>query len=250
MKGTLKAHAKQLKLSYIKDHLDQHIEESEAFNEPYEAFLEKLFEAELKHRRHNSIQRRLKLANFPYPKYLDTLDFEALPQDLKHHFKALSSLKFLADKQNLILAGNPGTGKTHTAIGLGIKAAEAGHKVYFAHVPSLIVELKEAKSSQKLHFLKRRLERYPLIILDELGYISFDYEGSELLFNLISTRNERSSTIITTNLSFSRWQEIFKDPVITAAMVDRLTHHSYVIDMNGTSYRYLEQKRSKESKVT
>ena len=93
-------------------------------------------------------------------------------------------------------------------------------------------------------------DRYPLIILDELGYIFFDYEGAELLLNLISTRNERSSTIITTHLAFNRWQEIFKDPVITAAMVDRLTHHSYVIDMNGTNYCYLEQKRLKESKLT
>ena len=250
MKSTLKDYSKQLKLSYVKAHVEQHIEESESLNEPYEAFLEKLFEAELKHRSHNTIQKRLKLANFPYPKYLDTLDFEALPEDMKQHFKALGSLKFIGDKHNLILAGNPGTGKTHIAIGLGIKAAEQGHKVYFAHVPSLIVELKEAKSTQKLYALMRRLERYPLIILDELGYISFDYEGSELLFNLISTRNERSSTIITTNLAFNRWQEIFKDPVITAAMVDRLTHQSYVIDMNGTSYRYLEQKRFKESKLS
>ena len=155
----------------MKEHVAQHIEESEAFNEPYETFLEKLFEAELKHRSHNSIQKRLKLANFPYPKYLETLDFEALHSDLKHHFKALSSLKFLGEKQNLILVGNPGTGKTHPASGLGIKAAEAGHKVYFAHVPSLILELKEAKNTQKLHI--------PSII---------------------------------TNLTFNRWQEIFKIP--------------------------------------
>ena len=155
MSNRLKAYAKQLKLSYVKEHFSQHIEESEAFHEPYETFLVKLSDAELKQRSHNSIQKRLKLAHFPYTKVLDTLDYEALPEDLKHHFKALSSLKFLREKQNPIFAGNPGAGKTHTAIGLGIKAARAGHKVFFAHVPSLILELKEAKNAAKIHALKR-----------------------------------------------------------------------------------------------
>jgi len=140
------------------------------------------------------------------------------------------------------MAGNPGTGKTHLSIGLGIKAAQKGYKVYFAHVPSLIVELKESRNERKLLTFKRKIEKYDLIILDELGYVSFDKEGAELLFNMISERVERASTIITTNLSFDRWDEIFHDPVITAAIVDRITHKSYVLNMNGTSYRYREQK--------
>lgn len=116
------------------------------YHGPYETFLEKLYETKLKHRSHNSIQKRLKLVRFLYPKVLDTLDYEALPEDLKHHFKALSSLKFLKEKQNLIFAGNLCNGKTHTAIGLGIKAAQAGHKVFFAHVPSLILELSKLRT--------------------------------------------------------------------------------------------------------
>jgi len=128
------------------------------------------------------------------------------------------------------------------AIGLGIDACNMGYKVYFATVPSLINELKESKSDKKLYTFEKRFEKYDLIIADELGYISFDKEGSELLFTFLSLMAERKSTIITTNLSFDRWNEVFNDAVLTAALIDRLTHKSYVINMNGNSYRMKETK--------
>ncbi|NLB79623.1 MAG: ATP-binding protein, partial [Clostridiaceae bacterium] len=136
-----------------------------------------------------------------------------------------------------------GTGKTHIATGLGIKACLEGYKVFFSTVPLLVNLPRETRSTKTLRTFENRFERYDLVIADELGYISFDKEGSELLFTHLSLRAGRKSTIITTNLSFERWEEIFKDPVMTAAMIDRLTHKSYIVNMNGNSYRLKETQR-------
>ena len=133
-------------------------------------------------------------------------------------------------------------GKTHLAIGLGIKACLAGYKVMFATVPLLVNRLKESRSERTLGRLESIFEKYDLVIADELGYISFDKEGSELLFTHLSLRAGRKSTIITTNLSFERWDEIFSDTVMAAAMIDRLTHKSYILNMNGSSYRLKETR--------
>jgi len=170
------------------------------------------------------------------------LSIEDLPHDAKKKLKVLVSLEFIKNGQNVIFAGNSGTGKTHISIGLGIKAAMAGYKVMFATVPLLINKLKESRSEKTLQMFESRFEKYDLVIADELGYISFDKEGSELLFTYLSLRAGRKSTIITTNLSFERWDEIFIDSVMTAAMIDRLTHKSYMINMNGNSYRLKETK--------
>jgi DNA replication protein DnaC len=134
------------------------------------------------------------------------------------------------------------SGKSHISIGLGIKAAMAGYKVLFTSIPLLINQLKEARSQRTLRSYELRFEKYDLVIADELGYISFDKQASELLFTHLSLRAGRKSTIITTNLSFDRWEEIFSDPVITAAMTDRLTHKSYIVDMIGPSYRLKETR--------
>ena len=157
--------------------------------------------------------------------------------------KVLSSLDFIDTGQNIILAGNPGTGKTHLSIGLGIKACLVGYKVLFTTVPLLVNQLKESRSQKMLRAFKNKFEKYDLVIADELGYISFDKEGSELLFTSLSLRAGRKSTIITTNLSFDRWGEIFQDPVMTAAMIDRLTHKAYIVNMNGNSYRLKETQQ-------
>ena len=151
-------------------------------------------------------------------------------------------MKFIKDGQNVILSGNCGTGKTHIAIALGIKACLDGYKVLFTTVPLFITQLKELKSNKSLRAYQSKLSKYDLVILDEFGYISADKEGAELLFTHISLRAGQKSTIITTNLSFDRWGEIFGDPVMTAAMTDILTHKSYVVNMNGNSYRVKETK--------
>lgn len=238
----IKQQAKELRLPYIQKQIEAHIKQANSENSTYEEFLTTLLDYEIELRRSNSINKRIREAHFPYKKYLDEVVTEALPEGLKAYYKQLCSLDFIRMKQNIIFSGNPGTGKTHISIGLGIKACMEGYNVFYAHVPNLIIELKEAKNERVLNRLKRKFQKYDLVILDELGYISFDREGAELLFNFISTRSEVKSTIITTNLSFDRWSEIFHDPVITAAMVDRITHRSYVVNMNGNSYRIKQTK--------
>lgn len=238
----IKKYISELKIPGINQGLKMKIEEAYKLDKPYEDFLLDIFAEAYVVRKENGRKNRIRNARFPYKKYLDELKIEYLPEDGRKRFKELKTLNFIAEGRNVILAGNPGTGKTHMAIGLGIDACNMGYKVYFATVPSLINELKESKSDKKLYTFEKRFEKYDLIIADELGYISFDKEGSELLFTFLSLRAERKSTIITTNLSFDRWNEVFNDAVLTAALIDRLTHKSYVINMNGNSYRMKETK--------
>lgn len=185
---------------------------------------------------------RIRSANFPEKKLLDELDVEALPQNAATRLPHLKELHFIQEKQNILLIGSPGTGKTHIAIGLGIEACLAGYKVYFTSVSSLVNQLKESRSERTLRSFELKFEKYDLVIIDELGYISFDKEGAEQLFTHLSLRAGRASTIITSNLSFDRWEEVFHDPILTAALTDRLTHRAHVINMIGGSYRILETK--------
>lgn len=235
--------SKELRLPAIRRTIAEEIEEAEKGNLSYEDFLYGLLLKESDLRIENGKKNRIRAANFPYKKYIEDLSLEDLPHDAKKKLKVLKSLDFIKNGQNIILAGSPGTGKSHIAIGLGIKACLAGYKVMFATVPLLINRLKESRSEKTLQLFESRFEKYDLVIADELGYISFDKEGSELLFTYLSLRAGRKSTIITTNLSFERWDEIFIDSVMTAAMIDRLTHKSYMINMNGSSYRLKETKK-------
>lgn len=208
----------------------------------YESYLNVLLQKEYELRISRRLQNRIRLANFPCKKYLDDLVIKELPLDAQKKLLTIKSLDFIRNGQNVILAGNPGTGKTHIGIGLGIKACLEGFTVLFTTVPSLITELKETRSSKKLRAFENKFAKYDLVICDEFGYISFDKEGAQLLFTHLSLRAGRKSTIITTNLSFEGWSEIFGDPVLTAAMVDRLTHKAFMINMKGDSYRIKETK--------
>jgi len=238
----IKEYVKELKIPGINQGLRMKIEEAYKLNQPYEELLRDIFMEAYDMRMENGRKNRIRNARFPYKKYLDELQVDYLPEDAKKKFKELKTLRFIEEGRNIILAGNPGTGKTHLSIGLGINACNKGYKVFFTTAASLINELKETKSDKKLYTFEKRFEKYDLIILDELGYISFDKEGSELLFTFLSLRAERKSTIITTNLSFDRWNEIFNDAVLTAALIDRMTHKSYVLNMNGESYRIRETR--------
>ncbi len=238
----IKEYVKELKIPGINQGLRMKIEEAYKLNQPYEELLRDIFMEAYDMRMENGRKNRIRNARFPYKKYLDELQVDYLPEDAKKKFKELKTLRFIEEGRNIILAGNPGTGKTHLSIGLGINACNKGYKVFFTTAASLINELKETKSDKKLYTFEKRFEKYDLIILDELGYISFDKEGSELLFTFLSLRAERKSTIITTNLSFDRWNEIFNDAVLTAALIDRMPHKSYVLNMNGESYRIKETR--------
>lgn len=234
--ANIKAYAKQLKLPYIMQNI-----ESEAQNarNPLE-FMQEMLEHEYLRRLDTSKQNRIRTAGFPMKKLLEDLEIDRLPKDAQNKLGQLETLQFVENNQNLILAGRPGTGKTHIAIGLGIKACNEGYRTLFTTTTGLINRLKESCSQKSLTALERQFMAYDLIIIDELGYISFDKEGSELLFSYLSLRAERKSTIITTNLKFDKWHEIFKDPLMTTAMVDRLTHKSFILDMDGDSYRLYE----------
>lgn len=233
-------YSKYLRLPGIKGNLKRIANEARESEMNYEEFLRTLLEEEYEIRKQNAIQSRIRTAKFPQRKYLEDLKEEYLPKDAQNKLEKLKTLEFIKTGQNIILSGNPGTGKSHIAISLGIKACVEGYKVLFFSVPTLITKLKESRSEKILRIFQSRLEKYDLIIVDELGYISFDKEGSELLFTSLSLRANNKSTIITTNLSFDRWEEVFKDPVLTAAMVDRLAHKAFMVNMNGNSFRIKE----------
>lgn len=245
----IKEYAKYLKLAYshrsAAEFIQEHISNGSSIDECYAELLK--HECEI--RMENGKQNRIRLASFPYRKYLMDLQTEFLPDDAKEKIGILKTLEFVRNGQNLILAGNPGTGKTHIAIALGIQACLEGYKVLFYNAPNLINRLKEARSDRMLLTVQRQFESYDLVIIDELGYISFDKEGGELLFTHLSLRAERKSTIITTNLSFEKWEDIFKDPVMTAAIIDRITHKALAINMNGNSYRLRETQKLMKHKI-
>jgi len=235
-------YTKKLHLPEIRKNYKALATEAENDNLPYQEYILQLLEKENDRRNDNRKLNLIRRAGFSTKKYLEDLQVEFMPNDGKRKLKALKTLDFIREGQNVILAGNPGTGKTHLAIALGIKACMEDYKVLFTTVPYLITKLKESRSLKTLRQIENQFLKYDLVICDELGYISFDKEGSELLFSNLSLRTGKKSTIITTNLSFDRWQEIFKDPVLTAAMVDRLTHKAYIVNMNGNSYRLKETK--------
>jgi DNA replication protein DnaC len=236
----IKTLTKEIGLPGIRRNFELLLDEFKEKDKSYNQFLQKLLEIEFVSRTKNRKASRIRQAMFPYKKYLDELKLEDLPDDAKTKLPELENLDFIKHGRNIILAGNPGTGKTHIAIGLGIKACLNDFKVHFTTVPRLITQIKESRSEKTLRQFENRFEKYDLVICDEFGYISFDKEGAELLFSHLSLRAGIKSTIITTNLSFDRWSEIFGDTVLTAAMVDRLTHKAHIVNMNGKSYRIKE----------
>ena len=234
--------SKELRLPAFRNEYEQIAQESAKDNTDYETFLLRLMEREYDTRLENRKKAQIRLAGFSAKLYLHDLKRDLLPVDAAAKLTMLERLDFVASGQNIILAGNPGTGKTHIAIGLGLKACLQGYRVYFTTVHGLLTQLRESHAQRTLRQMELRFERYDLVICDEFGYISFDKEGAELLFNHLSLRAGRKSTIVTTNLGFDRWNEIFGDPVLTAALVDRLTHKAHLVNMNGESYRLRETK--------
>lgn len=234
--------ANTLLLPYIRDNHELIAEEAKMNDYAYEDFLKELLEAEIQLRRSNSLKRRIKNAHFPNIMTFTDFTTDHFSVEIKQKIRQLQTLSFIEQKENIILVGNPGTGKTALSVALGYKACEEGKNVLFISVPLLMMEINEAMSSNQIINYKKRFERYNLVILDELGYCSFSKEAGEVLFNLLSSRNEAGSIIITSNLTIDKWVEIFKDKILTGAIIDRLTNKAHLIDMSGESYRIKQTK--------
>lgn len=234
---------KELKLPTVKDSLDDIESDALAQNWGYRRFLRTLLQREIEQRFENRKYIRIKRGNFPQMKYLQELVREDLPTEGRNLLPELETLDFIREGRNIVMYGNPGTGKTHIAIGLGIKACMEGYNVYFTTVPHLLTQIREARTDKTMQVLESRFRKFDLVICDEMGYVSFDKEGAELLFNMISTRTGERATIITTNLPFTRWEEIIKDKVLCSALVDRLCHKARLVNMTGQSYRVRETQK-------
>lgn len=239
----LRGLASELGLRSMAENMDEILRAAADGTQSFQDIIFQYFNAEYQRRLDERRKQRIRTAGFPRIKLLEQLNRDELPQGVKTLLPTLEAMDFIAKAQNIVLYGNPGTGKTHIATGLGIKACAEGYSVMFCSVPHLITQIKECKSSRTLHALENRFKKYDLVICDEFGYVSCDKEAGELLFNHLSLRADAKSTIITTNLAFDRWGEVIKDKVLVAALVDRLTHNAHLINMNGESYRLKETKK-------
>jgi DNA replication protein DnaC len=209
----------------------------------YPTFLLRLAERELIDREKRSAERRIKAARFPLIKTLDTFDFAAQPSVNEALVRELVTGQYIGRRENALLVGNSGTGKTHLAIALGFSACAQGRRVRFFTVTELITELLEARQERHLQRTLKQLERHDLLVLDELGYVPFSRPGADLLFEVISRAYERVSLIVTTNLPFEQWTEVCGSERLTGAILDRLTHRVHILEANGESYRLRESKR-------
>lgn len=233
----IKELAKELKLGNTKNEIENIIEESIQKELIASEIIELYLEGEVRARRDNSLNNRIKRAKFPNKYYLCDLITHNYDDKIKEKINELETLQFINSNENVIMVGNPGVGKTHLATALGLEACNQGYNVLFMCAPSIVIELKEAYNESQLNRYKEKFKKYDLVIIDELGYISFDKTGSELLFNLISERNNKGSLIITSNLTFDKWKDVFNDPILTGALVDRLVYKSSVMNMVGESHR-------------
>lgn len=237
-----------LRLAAFRNDIEEIITQAVQQNASYEQVILDLLKAEQQVRMINRKKVQMRNAAFPQLKYLQDINRADLPADAIAKLPILETLDFITTGQNVILGGSPGTAKTHIAIGLGIKAVQQGYNVMFTTVSKLLTQIRESYSNRTLRMLELRFEKYDLVICDEFGYISFDKQGAEMLFNHLSLRTGIKSTIITSNLSFDKWNDIFgKDTVLTAALLDRLTHKAYLVNMNGQSYRMKETKKIQDS---
>ena len=211
----------------------------------YATFLLRLAEKEVLRREQRSAERRIKAAKFPVIKVIDTFKFKAQPSINEPLVRELLRGEYVGKKENVLLVGNPGTGKTHIACALAFAACAVGRKVRFYTVTDLVTELIECREERRLQRLQKQLQQLDLIVLDELGYIPFSKTRAELLFEVISRAYEYQSLIVTSNLPFDQWTTIFGCERLTGALLDRLTHRCHILEANGESYR-LRQARKKE----
>jgi DNA replication protein DnaC len=244
----LKSHFRQLRLPSMSREFERLARDAAATNQNYQEFLLRLTESELATRAAAAVSRRIKDARFPVLKDFDTYDFSVLPQLSKPKVLELARCEWIEHKYNCCLVGSHGTGKTHISIALGQAACRRGLRVRFFTAAALVTELEKAQKQYTLDRFLGQLERVHLLICDELGYVSLSRGGIELLFQVFADRYERGSLLLTTNLPFSEWNQIFQGERMTAALLDRLTHRCHIFEMNGESYRFRESMKTRKNR--
>ncbi|MEJ2117408.1 MAG: IS21-like element helper ATPase IstB [Alphaproteobacteria bacterium] len=241
----LEHHLKQLKLPTFLREYDKLARQCAAENIDHPRYLLRLCELEQIERERRMVERRIRAAKFPAVKSLDTFDFKAIPSLNKVLVNDLARCDYVERRENVIALGPSGTGKTHVTLGLGLAACQKGLKVRFTTACAMAHELMEARDEQRLLRLQKQLADPQLLIIDELGFVPLSKTGAELLFEVISQRYERGSIIITSNLPFDEWTETFGTERLTGALLDRLTHHVHILEMNGESYRLTQSRKSR-----
>jgi DNA replication protein DnaC len=236
--GVLLAHhLKQLKLPTVLREYEKMARECAREGVDHPRYLLRLVELELLDRERRVTERRIREARFPTVKSLDTFDFTAIPTLNKRLVLELARCEYVARHENIIAVGNSGTGKTHIALALGLAACQRGFSTLFVTAHALAHQLMEARDEKRLLRLQAQLQTVKLLVIDELGYVPLSQVGAELLFEVFSQRYERGSTIVTSNLPFQEWPSVFRSERLTGALLDRLTHHVHILEMNGESYR-------------
>jgi len=244
----VKANLKQLRLPAMHAEFEKLAREAASGNQTYEQYLLHLTELEVTARAGNVLAARIKQAAFPTHKDLDSYDFSAMPAVSKPKILELTRGDWIDQHFNVIFVGACGTGKTHLAISLGLAACRQARRVRFFTAAALVNRLEEAQKQYQLDRFLNQLDRTDLLICDELGYLSFSRGGAELLFQVFADRYERKSLLLTSNLGFSDWGQVFQGERMTAALLDRLTHRCHIFEMNGESYRFRESMKAKKSK--
>lgn len=237
---------KLLKLSTMVAHLEEHLRQARESGQDYCDFLLDLTDIEVATRQENGRKRRITEARFPLLKPIETFKFEYAPELDTRLIRGLLSGDYLKENRNVIFMGKSGTGKTHLATALGIQACGQGVRTRFVSACALVNELIEARDEKVLSRVIKRYYRYGLIIIDELGYVPFTKEGAELLFQVLAERHERKPVIITTNLGFGDWTQVFGEATLTAALLDRVTHNAHIINFSWESYRLRETLKHQE----
>jgi len=250
VKTVLVEHLKELHLPAMRDAFEAAARQAQQEALSYEQYLLELAERECEARRQNRIERLRRQSRLPLEKTLASFDLKRLPAKLRQQVRTLLDGSFLDRRENLLAFGNPGSGKTHLVCAIGLELIQAGRAVYFTPTSLLVQDLLIAKRDLKLSRVLKRLARYEALILDDLGYVQQNREEMEVLFTLLADRYERTSVIVTSNLPFSKWEAIFKDPMTTAAAIDRLVHHSVILELNLPSYRMEAAQKAKHDHKT
>lgn len=245
----LRANLKALNLSNMSRNLEGRLRQAKETGVGYDEFLLDMTGAELQTRAEGRLNRRIREAKFPLLKPIDTFDLEAVPDLDIRLFRDLAGGGYIQERRNIIFLGRSGTGKTHMATALGIEACKHNFRTRFTTCYGLVNELIEARQERVLQRLIQKYVRCDLLILDELGYIPFSKEGSELLFQVLAERHEKGPVIITTNLGFADWTQVFGEPTMTAALLDRLTHKAHIINCSWESYRLKQSLNQKATRI-